>query len=83
MCDRCGVDRRPGEVREDRQKPGLVVCKDKCWDPRHPQEFVRATPDNQRASDPVRPPPIDDEETMTFATQEVTVPSGTFNTNTL
>lgn len=38
MCDRCGFDFR---VRETRKTcDNLLVCK-KCWEPRHPQEYVK------------------------------------------
>lgn len=35
----------------------LFVCKED-WEVRHPQDFVRAIPDDMRA-DPARPPPAD------------------------
>lgn len=39
-CQRCGVDRRANDIR--REWTGLLVCRDTCWEPRHPQELVRA-----------------------------------------
>lgn len=81
-CQRCGVDYRANEIKEDRQKPGLKVCPG-CWDPRHPQEFVKAVLDNQVPKGPINPPPTEITDDRTFSSQRVSVPSGTFNTNTL
>ncbi len=45
-CDRCGFDRRKDEMREE--WTGLWVCGDKCWEPRHPQDFLRGREDKQQ-----------------------------------
>lgn len=45
ICDRCGMDRYASECRMNWQ--GLFVCSDTCWEPRHPQDFVKAIPDYQ------------------------------------
>lgn len=45
MCDRCGMKRRASQCRLNWQN--LLVCSDTCWEPRHPQDFVRAIPDDQ------------------------------------
>ena len=45
ICDRCGVKRKNNQVKKE--WTGLIVCADKCWEPRHPQDFVRAKPDDQ------------------------------------
>lgn len=84
-CMRCSKDRRKNEVREDRQQPGLWVCKDntECWDARHPGEFVRSVPSRDKPEPPVFPPPTMVEEERDFADQQVTIPAGTFNTETL
>lgn len=42
-----------------KEHTGLRVCKNGCLDKRHPQEFVRGRPDDQRVADP-RPEPADD-----------------------
>lgn len=81
-CMRCGTDRRRNELKEDKQKPGLWVCPD-CRDPRHPGEFVRSVPNRDTPSPPVNPPPEPVFEDRDFAAQQVTIPSGTFNTETL
>jgi len=41
-CQRCDFSYRRSEVRK--QWDGLVVCKP-CWEPRHPQDFVRSVTD--------------------------------------
>jgi len=59
VCDRCG---RPFLNRELRlEHTGLRCCGD-CWDPKHPQEFVRAKADKQM------PPWVRPEATPTFVT---------------
>ena len=45
ICDRCGVKRKHDQVRKE--WTGLIVCSEKCWEPRHPQNFVRAVRDDQ------------------------------------
>ena len=44
ICDRCGVKRKNDQVRKE--WTGLIVCIDKCWEERHPQDFVRSKPDD-------------------------------------
>lgn len=44
ICDRCGFERRNGQLRKE--WTGLRVCGE-CFDPRHPQEFVKGKPDRQ------------------------------------
>jgi hypothetical protein len=46
QCQRCGFTRYASQIREE--WTGLRVCGS-CWEPRHPQEFVRARPDDQTA----------------------------------
>lgn len=55
VCDRSGFEIRRSEAR--REWNGLLV-RDKDWEPRHPQDFVRGVPDHQNVSDP-RPRPAD------------------------
>lgn len=43
-CDRCGFDYLNTELRKE--WTGLRVCN-KCWDPRHPQEYLRGKADRQ------------------------------------
>lgn len=63
-CDRCGFTYYGSELMKE--WTGLMVCKP-CFDPRHPQDFVRATPDKQSVPD-ARPIP----EPYFLAINEVT-----------
>lgn len=45
-CMRCGRDYHESDMRKEWN--GLIVCK-RCWEPRHPQDFVRATKDKVAA----------------------------------
>jgi hypothetical protein len=79
ICDRCGVAHRHHEVK--REWTGLVVCTP-CWEPRHPQDFVRARKDTQAAVGLVRQEPTDLFRSVTgteSGNQENTIPSGTFD----
>lgn len=53
ICDRCGREYKNVDLRLE--WTGLRVCR-KCWEPRHPQDFVRGKPDKQ-APPWVRPEP--------------------------
>ena len=56
ICDRCGFEHPLDQLR--REWTGLRVCND-CWEPRHPQEFVRGVPDRQAVPNPrPDPPPV-------------------------
>lgn len=50
ICDRCGFKKKRSECRKTWD--GLLVCADTCWEPRHPQDFVRGRKDRQRVPDP-------------------------------
>ena len=55
VCDRCGVYFKAEELRQDWQ--GLMLCADD-WEPRHPQDFVRARTSAEPAPVPfTRSPP--------------------------
>lgn len=62
ICDRCGFRFHSGQLR--REWTGLRVCSgaatNNCWEPRHPQDFVRGKADRQ-APPWVRPEPEDNE----------------------
>ena len=47
ICDRCGFEYKASELKEE--WTGNLVCKH-CWEPRHPQEFIRGTPDKSSVS---------------------------------
>ena len=42
ICDRCGQKYKAQELRKE--WTGLMVCEG-CWEPRHPQDFLRTSPD--------------------------------------
>lgn len=44
ICDRCGFEFYANQLRKEWQ--GLMTCSS-CWEPRHPQEFVKVTEDKQ------------------------------------
>ena len=44
VCDRCGFEFKSYELQKE--WTGNMTCK-RCWEPRHPQDFVRGVPDNQ------------------------------------
>jgi len=48
-CDTCGFDYRRSQIVKDHD--GYMVCK-KCYDPQHPQEFVRGRRDKVAVKDP-------------------------------
>lgn len=58
ICDRCGFRFKSTQLRKEWQ--GLMVCKE-CWEPRHPQDFVRVPHEE------ITPPWTRPEGTDTFA----------------
>ena len=81
LCQRCGVKFLNDAVEKEWQ--GLLVCKDKCLDFRHPQDFVRSVPDDQTVPY-TSPEPTDVEVSVTYiadtvGTQDLVVPTGTFD----
>lgn len=48
-CDRCGARYYASQLRKE--WTGLRVCSGPatrgCWEPRHPQDFVKGKPDHQ------------------------------------
>ena len=54
ICDRCGFQRRHYETA--REWTGLIVCKDACFEHRHPQDGVRGRRDRIAVPNP-RPEP--------------------------
>jgi len=45
VCDRCGENRRKSDIRKTWDN--LLVCYPECWEPRQPQDFVKAKVDFQ------------------------------------
>ena len=44
ICDQCGMKYKASQLRK--RYDGFMVCS-ADWETRHPQEFVRAVPDNR------------------------------------
>lgn len=44
QCDICGRTRRDDELRI--QWDGLMACRDRCWSPKHPNEYPRQVPND-------------------------------------
>ena len=82
VCDVCGFDIRSSDAKE--RWDGLVVCPED-WEPRHPQDFVRAKEDQLQPNGPIRTEPSPDYIRTVPETEadNHTVPSGTFNEDTL
>ena len=85
LCDRCKFKRYADQVQKTWD--GLIVCKPEvkpgCFEPRHPQDFVRAKEDDSNVPF-ARPRPTDqfvsvDTIATTVGVQETTIPSGNFN----
>ena len=76
ICDVCGFKKTNDQVRKE--WTGLMVCADTCWEPRHPQEFVRPRPDKQ-AVPFTRPEPADVTTDVTYADTLTDIPAGTFD----
>lgn len=55
ICQRCGFKCRQSNTAKE--WTGLIVCM-ACFEPRHPQDFVRGRKDIQTVPDP-RPEPVD------------------------
>ena len=45
VCDLCGQVRMASEIKKTWDN--FFVCADTCWQPRHPQDFVRGVADDQ------------------------------------
>lgn len=45
-CQRCGFDMYESDSKKE--WTGLIVCKE-CWEPRHPQDFVRSVKEDTSA----------------------------------
>jgi len=85
ICDRCGFQYKAEDLR--REWTGAMVCHgggtNNCWEPRHPQDFIKTRPETQ-AVEPALPEPTDTFVSVTYAApsvgvQDNTIPSGTFN----
>ena len=83
ICDQCA--RKMRYSASTRRWDGLIVHKDPnegCFETRHPQDFVRARPDNKPPA-VIRPEPTDIETEVTIDSSVENaaynqIPSGTF-----
>ena len=76
VCDRCGFERRADMIQEEWN--GLNVCKDGCYEARHPQDFLRSKTEKIVADLTGGEEDTSNTVSPTFA-ETFTVPSGTFN----
>jgi len=75
ICDRCGEKYKAGQIRKE--WTGLMVCEG-CWEPRHPQDFIRTVPDTMSVPY-VRPRPADIFIGPTYNTSDSIVNVGLIN----
>lgn len=78
-CQVCGFEYRASEMKE--RWDGIIVCRED-YEMRHPQDFVRAQEDHIAAEGLVNPA-SEPEYIRTVDDPDETVPSGTFNEDTL
>jgi hypothetical protein len=87
ICDRCGFKRLSDQVTKTWDN--LIVCKpavkEGCFEHRHPQDFVRAVPDDTSVPF-TRSQPTDLTTTVnyvapTVGVQDTRIPAGNFTTN--
>ena len=50
ICDRCGFKYRRSQCTLDHE--GLMVCISKCFEPQHPQEYIKIVPERIVVDDP-------------------------------
>ena len=75
VCQRCQVTVRAQSLRKE--WTGLLVCHE-CWEPRHPQDFIRGRKENVVPAI-VSPEPPERYLDVTFAATTTTIPTGTFD----
>jgi hypothetical protein len=75
ICDVCGFEYFSDELKD--RWDGLKVCH-KDWEPRHPQDFVRAIPD-MKSVPWTRPETSGPDVGPTYINEPDPVPPGTFN----
>lgn len=76
ICDRCGFKRKSDDLRKE--WTGLMVCKDTCWEARHPQDFLRGKKDDSSV-EWTRSEPADVEVDDSGFLALDPVPTGTFD----
>ena len=62
ICDRCGFEYKNRRLKKE--WTGLIVCygpgTNQCWEPRHPQDYVRGVPDDQSTPWSRPDPPVNE-----------------------
>jgi hypothetical protein len=66
ICDRCGFKYKAEDLRMEWD--GLMVCAEKCWEPRQPQDFLRGI------ADPIAPPWTRAQGQFTYTASAQTLP---------
>ena len=83
VCMRCGFEYKNHQLKKE--WTGHWVCGD-CFETRHPQDFAKI-PRTEKPIPWSSPEPQDVEISVSYNTtdgvQQSTIPSGTFNSNTL
>jgi hypothetical protein len=64
VCDRCGLTYRIKELVKEWN--GAVVCRRMCYEPRHPQDFVKAVKDSDKPDGLIRPFQTHEEASYTY-----------------
>jgi len=72
ICDYCGMEKKSSEVKLTWDN--ALVCSDTCWEPRHPQDFVKSKVDKQRVPPHLARP--DDRDNFTTTTTNGAVVKG-------
>lgn len=75
ICDRCGFKDKASKLKQE--WTGLYVCKE-CWEPRHPQEFLKGVKDDPSVKWTRPDAPENDIDTSGWITPP-SVPDGTFD----
>ena len=79
ICQRCSFQYRAKDLKKE--WTNLLVCGD-CWEPRHPQDFIRGRKENI-IPPVVSPEPTDKFIDITFADTQTDIPEGTFGDYTI
>lgn len=79
LCDVCGVKYKSNQLKK--RWDGFMVCSvGSCWEPRHPQDYIRG-PRPEKAPAWTRPEPANSFVSVSYIAesvglQETTIPSG-------
>lgn len=68
ICDRCGLKRKSDMLKEE--WTGLMVCVDKCFETRHPQDLIQVKPE-QISTPWARPEPEDTYITVSYIASNI------------